>query len=1546
MATSPAHIWVVTETHLVGHRFHDLKARMLRKGWDLYPAHATPNTKSTPGAAALELGADPGRATTGGVLVAARRWLGTTALCPITKDGVPGFVEPVGNNFSFMSWRTAGLTIAVGGIYLEPGLGPQGCNLERLAEVATFLTQLSIPFILAGDFNMEPSELMGTQWAHKLKAQIVWPDVPFTCTSGEGRVLDYYVVSKGLLPALHRITCSDATPWRPHLGLTLAIRARPREVFCYKQAVPNPFEPQEFSRLHGPDHQWASFRHRAANSLQGNTHEPLQQQKDSPFTEVGASTKRLSEEFAIISLAAEYHMHSRASQDSNTRSIGRGQAWKVRRVQLFDKRQADDLSSDPVSSFWSVLAARLSEYARFVDMARLAHPRAIWLRGEVLRSRAHSLLVEQLPDGSSYAQNVGTEARAWATWLTNGISAASLTEVQEKAQLASSLAKKALAKASYQRKRSWGQWLEKALEKGAGIAHKWASRPNRAVAQLAKVKDGLVHTHPDEVLAIRRQVWQEKWNRPDNDTSRALELFHSLKLAAQGEQMETITPSMVRRALAAFAGTKGLGLDLWHPKEVMSWPSEAIDDLVGLLNSIEESLAWPQQAILNKLVFLTKPNGDDRSIGLGAFLFRLWQKIRSPVTRSWEEVWTQEWDTAKKGSSAIKAALRRAVASEVAVLKGLLSAAVLWDLTSFFDTILPQVLIQHALELEYPARHLYLSLQVHLAPRVLVTESAQHPDPVVVRNSIMAGFTDSVTLTRVLLRKAIISVREECPEAPPEVYVDDMAQMATGDREHLLRVVPPAAACLHGAISLAGGIFSSKSTIVATSIKLARDIARKLARCHGIHVKVAQNSSDLGVDFAGGKKRRLATHKKRQAKGKVRLGRIATMVRANRKAASLTLTGAAPQILWGTQATGVAPSRMRSIRSSYAFAAGIQTRGRCTTTAIALRYGVDKDPAVAQPLLLLVEYIQMWLACPSLRQGIKDVWPGLVAQHSPKPIWRKVHGPIGAVVATWIQNGWAPMAPDYFVDPDGGRWEIQEGPLTPFAEAFRYHAIRRQWTVASKHRDGAGLEGMPSLYSLRKRLVKLRKDPKSRGFAGMLEHTAAAAIWTRTRLHEAGYVDDPRCQRCFMAPEDEFHRYWVCVCNSRIQDPAVKDTQPLMTRAREEHGLYPCFWHRGMMPAELYRIPAPPEACSHQTFGHFSRGGGVYATDGSGGSNTSDPRLRRCGWSVAHVGEQDELLGAAWGPLPGKQTVGRAELWALLFLINSAPGDIVVYIDCQPIYKRWRADRRSHTVGTAMGDLWQMFWQALDERVGSLTLHWVPSHLTTKQVEAGDIPLSAYVANHAADLLATEAASGCQVPQWLVDEVAELDKLTSQVQDRLVTINLAVCATLGPKVRVPKKARDAHFRSRIRLLARTDHRLSRKGKQWACSRCQESVTDSKLGTWLRKGPCQGIPPPSSAPAINTRPILDPHAIAMARRMHSSHRLAHHRGVFICRTCGRSASASPKSLLEQCSKAPTASGKASLSRWRKGEHPAGRTGRWPADTRSVDAGSNDMILEVI
>ena len=44
--------------------------------------------------------------------------------------------------------------------------------------------------------------------------------------------------------------------------------------------------------------------------------------------------------------------------------------------------------------------------------------------------------------------------------------------------------------------------------------------------------------------------------------------------------------------------------------------------------------------------------------------------------------------------------------------------------------------------------------------------------------------------------------------------------------------------------------------------------------------------------------------------------------------------------------------------------------------------------------------------------------------------------------------------------------------------------------------------------------------------------------------------------------------------------------------------------------------------------------------------------------------------------------------------------------------------------------------------------------------------------------------------------------------------------------------------------------------------------------------------------------------------------------------------------------PTASGKAALSRWRKGVPPAGRTIPWPADLRGTAASSTHAVLEVV
>ena len=127
---------------------------------------------------------------------------------------------------------------------------------------------------------------------------------------------------------------------------------------------------------------------------------------------------------------------------------------------------------------------------------------------------------------------------------------------------------------------------------------------------------------------------------------------------------------MLRKALKRLSSTKGVGLDFWHPTEMLLLPWEALQEICDILNEAEETMVWPQQTYLNKMIFLNKPGGGDRTIGLASMLFRIWQRIRAPIVQEWEAKQAVEWDSASKGQGALKASMRREVEAEAAVLQG------------------------------------------------------------------------------------------------------------------------------------------------------------------------------------------------------------------------------------------------------------------------------------------------------------------------------------------------------------------------------------------------------------------------------------------------------------------------------------------------------------------------------------------------------------------------------------------------------------------------------------------------------------------------------------------------------------------------------------------------------------------------------------------------------------------------------------------------------------------------------------------------------------
>ena len=179
------------------------------------------------------------------------------------------------------------------------------------------------------------------------------------------------------------------------------------------------------------------------------------------------------------------------------------------------------------------------------------------------------------------------------------------------------------------------------------------------------------------------------------------------------------------------------------------------------------------------------------------------------------------------------AAHLRAGRAEASALAGKATGAILWDLTSYFDTIVSADIVAECEATNYPPRHLWLALVLHLSGRILTDKQCAHHAPVRVTSSIMAGFVDSVPLTKLLMTRPLSQLKESVPSATIELHVDEKSQQVCGTpayvEEHLLR------AGLHLATTFQQRQLrvSVKSTVVASSVRIARRIAHRMQARRG-----------------------------------------------------------------------------------------------------------------------------------------------------------------------------------------------------------------------------------------------------------------------------------------------------------------------------------------------------------------------------------------------------------------------------------------------------------------------------------------------------------------------------------------------------------------------------------------------------------------------------------------------------------------------------------------------------------------------------------------
>ena len=118
--------------------------------------------------------------------------------------------------------------VDLGSVYLISGEGPSEANLELLEEVGEHLVALKRPFVIGGDWQMTVDELESTGWVQRVGGMIVRPhkDFPPSCSSGSGRMIDYFVIAAGLAHMVEDCYVVEEATTVPHRPVRIVFWAR------------------------------------------------------------------------------------------------------------------------------------------------------------------------------------------------------------------------------------------------------------------------------------------------------------------------------------------------------------------------------------------------------------------------------------------------------------------------------------------------------------------------------------------------------------------------------------------------------------------------------------------------------------------------------------------------------------------------------------------------------------------------------------------------------------------------------------------------------------------------------------------------------------------------------------------------------------------------------------------------------------------------------------------------------------------------------------------------------------------------------------------------------------------------------------------------------------------------------------------------------------------------------------------------------------------------------------------------------------------------
>ena len=237
-------------------------------------------------------------------------------------------------------------------------------NNRRLQELAGAIGALGIAFVLIGDWNLEPHQMVAAGFPASIAGKIIIPDCDRTCTQGSGRILDYIIASDSVAPLISA-SLDMSGPWKPHYGMfvSISLDAEDVQVRAFERPCPIPLAT-------GPSS--SSWEECLARAQSYEFDWATKRAPQYPFDQVAVSSSLSSDLAAFHVASALYELgRSEVDPDQTDAYIGNGCVPIVKDTTVKGPSKPPTLHTD-AESFWSCITSRLHDLKGLFKSGQMA----------------------------------------------------------------------------------------------------------------------------------------------------------------------------------------------------------------------------------------------------------------------------------------------------------------------------------------------------------------------------------------------------------------------------------------------------------------------------------------------------------------------------------------------------------------------------------------------------------------------------------------------------------------------------------------------------------------------------------------------------------------------------------------------------------------------------------------------------------------------------------------------------------------------------------------------------------------------------------------------------------------------------------------------------------------------------------------------------------------------------------------------------------------------------------------------------------------------